>query len=139
MLKKAGFIDPCLAIDIVDEERTKLSGSKLCLSDIENAAGNIFSAGYSPGEVSAYMIMGLPGQELKEVEEAVDYIHGQGLKVRLAEYAVVPGSRDSLKFSDEILSEPLLHNNSIFPSYSTDEWEEIHRIKNHARRLNNEF
>ncbi len=137
LLKNSGFVDPCLAIDIVDENRMSVSGAKLRKTDIEKAVYELINTGYKKGEVSTYMIMGLPEQTLEELKAAADYINGLGLKIRLAEYAVVPGSRDGQKFAKEIIDEPLLHNNSIFPSYLLDEWDEIFRFKEYVKRLNN--
>ncbi len=139
LMKKSNFIDPCLSIDIADEDRMQLSGGKLKKADIEKTVQNLFNAGYYPGEVSCYLIMGLPGQSLKEIKKSIEYVHNLGLKVRLAEYAVVPESRDADKFNKEIINEPLLHNNSIYPAFGLDKWDEIYKIKDYAMRLNIEF
>lgn len=136
LLRKANFIDPCLSIDIVDEDRMRHSGNKLKKADIEQAVQDLFNAGFKKGDVSAYLIMGLPGQSLREIKKSIKYAHDLGLKVRLAEYAVVPGTPDSDVFSEEVINEPLLHNNSIFPAFPVDEWNEIYKVKDYAMRLN---
>lgn len=136
-IKRANFIDPCLSVDIVDEDRMSRAGNKLKKSDIEKAADNLLGAGYKKGEFSAYIIMGLPGQELREVKESIEYIHNLGFKIRIAEYAIVPESIDAEKFDREVIDEPLLHNNSIFPSFPLSSWDEIFKIKNYAINLNN--
>ncbi|MFC2061353.1 B12-binding domain-containing radical SAM protein [Elusimicrobiota bacterium] len=139
LLKKAGFIDPCLAIDVLDNSMHPGSTKKSNRDSIEEAVEYLHDAGYQKGEVSAYLIMGLPGQGIEEIRSGIEYIHGLGLKVKLAEYAIVPGSRDSWNFSKEVIEEPLFHNNSIFPSYELDQWDSIFKAKGLARKLNNEF
>jgi radical SAM superfamily enzyme YgiQ (UPF0313 family) len=131
MIRQAGFIDPCLSADAVDD---KVDEETLGL-----AARRMYEAGYRKGEVSAYLILGLPGQDLMKFKKDVDLVHTLGLKIRLSEYAVVPGSRDSSTFDDEVLAEPLLHNNSIFPSFPESGWKEIFRIKNYVKNINHEF
>jgi len=139
LLKEANFSEPCLAIDIPDSKRMKEESGKLELADIEKAVNNLLEAGYSRGSISSYIILGLPGQTLSEVRRGVEFVHSLGVKIYLAEYAVVPYSPDAEKFPREIMDEPLLHNNSIFPSYEISEWPRIQELKQYTRRLNNEL
>lgn len=136
LLKNSGFVSPCLAIDIVDPDRMRSSGGKLDQNAIEQAVRNLTDAGYKKGEISGYLIMGLPGQSIKEIYAGVDFVHNLGVKIRLAEYAVVPESIEGKKFSREIIDEPLLHNNSIFPAYQLSDWENLFKVKEYAAGLN---
>jgi radical SAM superfamily enzyme YgiQ (UPF0313 family) len=139
LLKNADFISPCLSVDIVSEMRMNSSGGKLKKNNIEEAVEYMFRAGYRPGEISSYLIMGLPGQSLDEVRDSVKYLHKLGLKINLAEYAVVPDTSDASSFDAEILKEPLLHNNSVFPSFALEDWDEIFEIKSYTKYLNDKF
>ncbi len=133
LLKNAGFVDPCISADRLIEYKTE---GKMKQADPEEAADALRSAGYEEGEFSAYLIMGLPGQKLSEVSSSAEYLHSLGARINLAEYAVVPGSAESEKHDLSILEEPLLHNNSIFPSFGLREWGDIYKVKRHINKLN---
>ncbi|MFH1415606.1 MAG: radical SAM protein [Elusimicrobiota bacterium] len=139
LLKKAGFTEPCISVDIIDEIMEGVPGAKLRKHDIEISAENLFSSGYRTGEVHAYLILGRPGQDISKIKDSVRYLHKLGLKVRLAEYAVVPQTADAEGFPGSVISEPLLHNNSIFPSYDLDKWDEIFDLKEYTVRINDEL
>ncbi|MBN2406268.1 MAG: radical SAM protein [Elusimicrobia bacterium] len=136
LLRKAGFIQPCLSVDVLGAGRQR---DKLTECDLDKALENLRLAGYREGEISCYLIFGLPGQELDGIERTAEYLHLKGLRINLAEYALVPGTRDAREFAVETVSEPLLHNNSLFPSYELKCWDKIFKIKNNVRALNNEF
>ncbi|MFW6134392.1 MAG: hypothetical protein ACOC5R_02320, partial [Elusimicrobiota bacterium] len=139
IMKKANFADPVLSADVINEKRMEESGKKLEKKDLINAVENMFSAGYKKGKISAYLILGMPNQSIEEIREAIQYLHKLGLKVKLAEYSVVPKTREEKKFPGNVIAEPLLHNNSIYPSFSLKEWENIYNVKRYAKRMNNEF
>ncbi len=130
-LKKFNFIYPTLAVDRIGEE----GGGKNSECSVEEAVENMYSAGYHKGDICAYIILGLPGQELSEVMRESLFLHRLGLKVILAEYAVVPGAGYDSLIKDEILSEPLLHNNSIFPCLE-ESMEEVFKLKRDISALN---
>lgn len=139
ILKKSNFIEPCLAADVIDRDIKSSAAKKLTKENIEKAASSLLTAGYRKGEISAYLILGLPGDTLENVRLGAQYLHSLGLKVKLAEYALVPGSEDAKYFSREIRQEPLLHNNSLFPSFPVSRWEEIFNLKRYVNKLNDNF
>ncbi len=139
ILKRANFIEPCLAADVIGRRNKSNQSKKLNKAKIKEAAENLFSAGYRSGNLYAYLIVGLPGQKLAEVRKSAEYLHETSLKVKLAEYALVPGSEDAKYFSKAVNNEPLLHNNSIFPSYDISQWEDIFKLKRYVSGLNGNF
>jgi len=130
---EAKFIEPRLSLETANENRLKKSGGKLSLKNFEKAVENLYNAGYKEKEIGSYIMLGMPGQGLDEVKDTVMYAKNLGLKVRLAEYAVVPGTKDAQFFDKKVLEEPLLHNNSIYPGFDLDMWKEIEEIKRFAR------
>ncbi|HLD30410.1 MAG TPA: B12-binding domain-containing radical SAM protein, partial [bacterium] len=101
--------------------------------DFERASSALQSAGYREGEIGVYLMLGLPGQPLEEIERSIRYVLDRGLKIFLAEYAIVPGTPEAEKFPPAFREEPLLHNNSIYPAFSLGDWPEIYRLKALAR------
>jgi radical SAM superfamily enzyme YgiQ (UPF0313 family) len=64
--------------------------------------------------VAAYILAGLPGQPLSEVETSIHFVHRQGVQAKLALFSPIPGTPDG----DRALSpgaDPLLHNNTVHP------------------------
>ncbi len=129
------FRIPKLAADVLYNRQNKKS-IKNNRNSMETAVKNLDKAGYKKSNISAYLIMGVPGQSLKEVQKSAEFLHNLKIKVELSEYGVVPGSKDENLLPSEIIREPLLHNNSIFPTFVLDRWTEIFELKNYVNRLN---
>jgi dTDP-4-amino-4,6-dideoxygalactose transaminase len=76
-------------------------------------------AGYSGEEVGVYIMVGLPGQRVGEVEESIAFVKETGAKPVLVEYSPVPHTplfEKAKKMSQfDLENEPLFHNNSILP------------------------
>jgi radical SAM superfamily enzyme YgiQ (UPF0313 family) len=99
------------------------TGGKVDNRDFENSVKNLRRAGYSSKEIGVYIIVGLPGQRVGEVEESISFVKEKGAKPILVEYSPIPGTplfekaKRVSKF--DIQNEPLLQNNSILPC----QWE----------------
>ncbi|MGM0568701.1 MAG: B12-binding domain-containing radical SAM protein [Elusimicrobiota bacterium] len=131
LMKKNNFISPMLAVDSIGEEKQSKASPKV----IENAIANLYSAHYTKGEIGAYLILGLPGQKLSKITRDAIFLHKLGVKIMLAEYSPVPGSGYESKTSKEVLAEPLLQNNSLFPCLN-EKWEDIFALKRFVSNLN---
>jgi radical SAM superfamily enzyme YgiQ (UPF0313 family) len=81
-------------------------------------------------------MLGVPGSSLAEVREAVKYVHSLGARVSLSEYSPLPGTELGRAIDPKIISEPLLHNNSVFPTFDMSEWWRVNEVKSFARGLN---
>ncbi len=135
LMRRAGFTDPCISLDLVGREGFP---GKVNRETAEEAARALRKAGYPAGGFSAYLLAFGPARSLDETVTALEFIHGLGARVRLSEYAVVPGTPEETYFPSEVLSEPLLHNNSLYPAYSPGEWDNLRRVKEYALRLNSD-
>ncbi len=99
------------------------TGAKVDNRLFEKAVRNLKRAGYLEKEIGVYIMAGLPGQRVGEVEESIAYVKERGAKPILVEYSPVPStplfekSKKTSKFDLE--NEPLFHNNSILPC----QWE----------------
>ena len=139
-IKEAGFVRPRLSLESSDPARQTGTGGKVSGEEFLRAASLLMEAGYGPGEFSAYVMMGMPGQDTDEVEESVVFAHKAGAMVSLAEYSPIPGTKDWPFIKDRLPSEdPLWQNNSLFPLYPLSAWPQFQRLKNLARELNGRF
>jgi len=84
---------------------------------LAEALSLLHRAGYGPSEIGIYILCGLPGQSVAEVEHAIDAIVAARGRPYLNEFSPVPGTRlyrehlaESTRDLDE---EPLWQNNSL--------------------------
>ncbi|MCL2484643.1 MAG: radical SAM protein [Endomicrobia bacterium] len=147
LMKKANFVMPRFSLESADAHIQKETGAKITNEGFEKAAAVLQEAGYKKGEYLIYLLMGMPGQPLADVEESMRYVHKFGAKISLSEYSVVSGTKDferQLQMTNDELringkdfaKEPLLHNKSVYPLFDVKGWSEIYRIKNLAKELN---
>lgn len=119
----------------------KASDHKIKNHDLTNAVQNLKNAGYRPRDLETYILTGLPGQTLHEIDQSANFVHQLGVQVRLCQYSPIPGTPlfdDACRQFDIDTQEPLLHNNSILacldPRISPTEFQQF---KNHIKILNN--
>ena len=71
LMRESGFATVRLSVESVDEARLKDSCMKVSMEGFEEAVKFLFEAGYSHGEIEAYVMMGAPGQPPEEVERTI--------------------------------------------------------------------
>ncbi len=114
-----------LGLETSDEATQIETGGKVDNRAFEEAVGNLRRAGYSGKEIGVYIMAGLPGQRVGEVEESIAYVKETGVKPILVEYSPIPNTplfekaKKTSKFDLE--NEPLFHNNSILSC----QWDEF--------------
>jgi hypothetical protein len=100
----------------------------------EDGAHNLLEAGFDLDDIGVYILFGLPGQDLNNVEQAVRHVRSFGFRPHLAHYTPIPGSpmfEQACKASPYPLAEePLYQNNSIWPCVPGGfNWDEARRWK----------
>jgi hypothetical protein len=99
-------------------------GFKVSDADLTLAVRLLFDAGFDASQIGAYVLMGLPDQEIAEVLDSLCFVLGLGIKISLASYSPIPGTeswKEAVRkgyFSEN--TDPLLTNSSIFPMKSDD-------------------
>jgi len=112
-----------LGLETSNEATQIETGGKVDNRSFEEAVKNLKRAGYSEKEIGVYVMAGLPGQRVGEVEESIAYVKEMGANPKLVEYSPIPQTplfeeaKKKSKFALE--NEPLFHNNSILPC----QWE----------------
>jgi hypothetical protein len=116
---KAGFKTIRLGLETSDALEQLRGGAKVTNEGFRQAVQNLKTAGFQAGEVTAYILLGLPGQPPKEVMESVAFVHECGIPARIALYSLIPGTveweRAVQQWGFDAQADPLLHNNSIYP------------------------
>lgn len=124
LMRKAGFRTIRLSYETSNRRRQELMGFKVKDDDLVNAVGCLTQAGFDRWEMGSYVLMGLPGQELEEVVESMIFVLQLGIKVSLASFSPIPGTRNWQDVVDRGIlpadADPLLTNNSVFPVISDE-------------------
>jgi radical SAM superfamily enzyme YgiQ (UPF0313 family) len=114
LMRRAGFTQARLSLETTDAVRQQATGGKVTTEAFEVAVTHLRAAGFQRTELAAYILAGLPGQPLSEVETSVRFVHRLDVQAKLALYSPIPGTLEG----DRALppgADPLLHNNTVYP------------------------
>ena len=84
----------------------------------------LLEAGFKPSQIGAYLLIGVPGQEVQEIIDSIRFVIDCGAHPRLAKFSAIPGT----KVWDEACTyfnlkgdiDPLFHNDALLPYLSPD-------------------
>lgn len=118
----------------------RASDNKVSDRDFHRAIDNLIKAGFERGQLEAYILSGLPGQEISEAQVSAEAVHQLGLKVCLCQYSPIAGTRlfeEACGQYNIDPDEPLMHNNSILPAFDKSiSYEEFGQFKDYIIELN---
>ncbi len=134
LLYRGGFRTIRLGLETTHEATQMETGGKVDNREFQRAVKNLKRAGYAGEEIGVYLMAGLPGQRVEEVEESIAMVREIGAKPILVEYSPIPGTpmfAQARKMSlFDLENEPLFHNNSLFPCrWEGFSWEDLKRLK----------
>ncbi len=92
------------------------SSRKLTNGTFEQAVHHLRVAGFTAGEMGAYVLYGLPGVTPASVLATLETVQAAGLRACLATYSPVPGTPDfeqAARKNPRLRQEPLLHNQHL--------------------------
>lgn len=141
LMFRANFKTIRLSFETSNEDRRKDMYNKISNYGMVRAIDNLVKAGYEPRDLEAYVLMGLPEQDLDEVVSSIIFVNNLGVQVRLASYSPIPGTKDfDRAVKAGIISpniDPLLTNNSIFPlNRSRYDYESFRKLRILSQILN---
>ncbi len=141
LMKNAGFITLRLSLETVNSERQKNTGGKVSTDDFKNAVAYLKKYGFTKKQIGVYLMYGLPGQELSEVKDGIDFIKSLGVKINLTEFSPIPGTQCWNELIEKgIINQnidPLLTNNTVFSYlFSGYDTKEIEKIKLDVKKYN---
>lgn len=142
LMYESSFRTIRLSLESVNPEIQKLQGNnKVNNALFTRAIKNLYAAGYKPGDIECYLILGLPNQTPNDVRDSLSFVSDLGVIARLAVFSPIPGTAEADAarkiIGDDFLHEPLLQNHSVFPLKArsmTD--EELQQIKLECKRNN---
>ena len=139
LLHASGFRTIRLGLETSDADRHNHLDKKVSGGDFEKAVRNLLKAGFRKEDTGAYVLMGLPGQSVKSVEDTIRLIGAVGAVPYLAEYSPIPHTQlweKSLEHTTcDIADEPLFHNNTLLPCWDDDKRQKVPALRKMAREI----
>jgi radical SAM superfamily enzyme YgiQ (UPF0313 family) len=142
LLYKAGFKTIRLGLETSNTKLHRDLGKKFSKAEFERAVSQLKKAGFTTNQIGAYILMGLPGQTYDQVAETITYIGKADAMPYLSEYSPIPFTemwKEAVEVSRfDLESDPLLHNNTLFPCWNGDVFKEVSRLKKMAQEIRKE-
>jgi len=133
LMYKAGFKTIRLGLESIDINLHKKLDKKLEPEDFEKAVTFLFKAGFKSHQIGAYILIGLPNQDINSIIETIKFVGKMKVIPFLAEYSPIPHTplwKEAVRISPfDIASEPLYHNNVLIPCWDENNKKEIPKLK----------
>ncbi len=126
-----------LSIETVSKDILTKTGNKTNLDEIEKALDLLLKNGFDGRKIFCYILVGLPDERMEDVINTAKYLKEKRVRIVLNEFTPVPKT-DFYNRYENIITDPLLTNKSVFPSYYKYSEEEVQNLKNLVRSFNRE-
>ena len=150
LLWKAGFKTIRLGFEgtsgmVQKASKNKVNNQELeralyCLQEVSSSTSNFTEDRYFTWDIGVYVLIGLPGQTVNEVVEAMEFVNKLGAKIKLAEYSPIPGTKEfqrASKLYPQIEHEPLSHNKNTFATHGMGiDYRTFDELKSMTEHLN---
>ncbi|ABR31215.1 radical SAM protein [Thermosipho melanesiensis] len=140
LMKELNFKTIKLGYETAGELQIK-TGGKVVDKDLVKAARILRKVGFTEKEVSAYIMVNIPGQTVKDVKDAIKFCKEEGIGFSINEYTPIVGTDDWIDLINggrlTGREDPILLNNTVLPfwwKYGMDE-DTIQYLKMHARKV----
>ncbi len=139
LMRKCGFATIRLGLETSDIRRQVSSGAKVTNDEFLRAMDNLSRADFDPGDVGVYILCGLPGQEAREVMDALEFVKEAGARPLIAEFSPLPGTgeweRACSSSRYDLEADPIFQNNTLLPcAWEGLTFEMYKEIKEAARQ-----
>ena len=137
LMFRAGFKTIRLGLETTDFGAGRHHDVKVAAHEFFDAVNHIKAAGFKKEQIGAYLLCGLPDQDLDEVERSMNLVKRTGILPVLAFYTPIPHTpmwEKALACSKYDLAEhPVFTNNTLFPCVlSQAALSRISQLKNQA-------
>jgi radical SAM superfamily enzyme YgiQ (UPF0313 family) len=134
LMKKAGFTTLRLGLETVEFDHRQEFDNKVSEEEFKRAVGYLKKAGFEKKQVGAYLLAGLPGQELTSIEHSIDTVKQLGITPVLAHYTPIPHTAlwpQAVAASRyDLEADPVFTNNAVIPCRKEPfVWDTITRLK----------
>ena len=137
LMFRAGFETIRLGLETAAFEKRNQLDRKVTENEFHRAVACLLKAGFKKEQIGAYLLVGLPDQDLDSVITSIQVVKKSGITPVPAHYTPIPHTRLWKKAVEcsryDMESDPVFTNNAIFPC-SRDEfsWKTLSRVKHLA-------
>lgn len=140
MLVQSGFETIRLSFETASSEYKEAIDSKVCGDDLANSIDFLEQAGFPRKKIEVYLLTGLPGQNLELTVEDMLFAHALGVKIRLAQFSPIPGTKDwdkAIKYGMDNKIDLVCTNSSVFAREWGAEYYHMQQKFHHFSRVLN--
>ena len=135
LMYNAGFRTLRLGLETAAFENRKELDHKVTGEEFKRAVYRLKEAGFQRHQIGAYLLAGLPGQELRALENSIDTVKQGGITPILAHYSPIPHTalwKKAVASSRyKLESDPIFTNNAISPCQDQSfSWETLTHLRN---------
>ncbi len=139
LMVRAGFKSFYLGFESSANQFHNRTGRKVVSEQLKGAVEHLKMAGAKGSQITAYEIIGHPYNDIQQIEESMYFVHSLGIRIMLADFSPIPGTRDGDACGGYVdLSEPLNHNKTAFPVRLLG-FDTVNYYKDLCRKLNREI
>jgi len=137
-MHQAGVETIRLGFETVDPWVQLETGGKITNLEFKKAVNCLLEAGFKSSQIGAYLLIGIPGQNIQEIIDSIHFVIDCGAHPRLAKFSPIPGTKvwDEAKsyFSLGGEVDPLFHNDALLPYLSPNITDKVYQqIKSIAK------
>ena len=125
LMFRAGFKTIRLGLETTDFGSARSHDAKVKQEEFDRAVCHLKAAGFKREQIGAYLLCGLPDQNLDDVERSMALVRDQGILPVLAYYTPIPHTpmweEAVARARYDITAHPGLTNNSLFPCVGSQE------------------
>ena len=137
-MHQAGVETIRLGFETVDPRVQSETGGKVTNLEFKKAVNYLLEAGFKSSQIGAYLLLGIPGQNIQGIIDSIHFVIDCGAHPRLAKFSAIPGTniwgKAKSYFNLEGEVDPLFHNDALLPYLSPDITDKIYQqIKSIAK------
>ncbi len=134
LMHRAGFTTLRLGLETAEFDHRQQIDKKVSEQEFKRAVKCLSAAGFDRSQVGAYLLVGLPDQDLSAVERSIRTVIQSGLTPVPAYYTPIPRTalwpRAVASSRYDLASDPIFTNNAIMPcSQKPFSWDLVSRLK----------
>ena len=134
LMAHAGFKTIRLGIETAEFENRSHLDHKVNQDDFLASIKAFKTAGFNPEQIGAYILVGLPGQSIAEVEKTIQVVKSAGAQPVMAHYSPIPHTalwQDAVASSRyDLAADPIYTNNAISPCQKEPfSWQTLSHLK----------
>lgn len=140
-LYQSNFKTLNIALETINANRQKTASSgKVTNEEFEKCIKNLKQVGYTYDNITAYVMIGLPNQEIDEIIDTYVFVYNLGIRLYVSQFSPVPGTPDfnkAIELYGFNPDEPLYSNKTAFPFRNRlMPYELYEKVRHFAKYLN---